>query len=169
MKRFTVLCIICCAACRLFAYDFCVNSLYYDFTSERTVRLVAPSSVTTYNDYIDLEIPSTVSYNGHTYSVTCIGVNAFSSCKNLKSLKVPTTVTTIKEYAFAHCDSLINIDIPSSVVIIEQGAFGNTAWFKAQPDGLVYINNVLYSTKGTIRSDTSLVALPRLLHARHRP
>ena len=93
----------------------------------------------------------------------------FCPKQNLKSLKVPTTVTTIKEYAFAHCDSLINIDIPSSVVIIEQGAFGNTAWFKAQPDGLVYINNVLYSTKGTIRSDTSLVALPRLLHARHRP
>ena len=157
MKRFTLLCIICCAVCRLFAYDFCVNGLYYDFTSERTVKLVAPSSQATYDYFVDLEIPATVSYNDITYSVTCIGENAFHSCKKLKSLKVPSTVTIIKEYAFSQCDSLININIPSSVVIIEQNAFWNTAWFKALPDGLVYINNVLYGTKGIIRSDTTLV------------
>ena len=157
MKRLTLLCIICCAVCRLFAYDFCVSGLYYDFTSESTVKLVAPSSLTTYDGYIDLEIPATVPYNGKMYSVTCIGENAFSSCKKLKSLKVPSTITIIKEYAFAHCDSLLDIDIPTSVIIIEQGAFTNTAWFKAQPDSLVYINNVLYSTKGIIRSDTTLV------------
>ena len=157
MKRLTLLCILCCAVCRLFAYDFCVSGLYYDFTSESTVKLVAPSSLTTYDGYIDLEIPATVPYNGRTYSVTCIGENAFRSCKKLKSLIVPSTVTIIKEYAFSHCDSLLDIDVPTSVTIIEQGAFGNTAWFKALPDGLVYINNVLYSTKGIIRSDTTLV------------
>lgn len=157
MKRFTLLCIICCAACRLFAYDFCMNGLHYDFTSESTVKVVAPSSLATYDDYVDLEIPATVSYNGKMYSVTCIGANAFSSCKKLKSLKVPSTITIIKEYAFAHCDSLLDIDIPTSVIIIEQGAFMNTAWFKALPDGLVYINNVLYSKKGIINSDTTLV------------
>lgn len=157
MKRFTLLCIICCAACRLFAYDFCMNGLHYDFTSESTVKVVAPSSLATYDDYVDLEIPATVSYNGKMYSVTCIGENAFSSCKKLKSLKMPSTITIIKEYAFAHCDSLLDIDIPTSVIIIEQGAFMNTAWFKALPDGLVYINNVLYSKKGIINSDTTLV------------
>ncbi len=157
MKRFTLLCIICCAACRLFAYDFIVNGLHYDFISESTVKVVAPSSLATYDDYVDLEIPATVSYNGKMYSVTCIGENAFSSCKKLKSLKVPSTITIIKEYAFAHCDSLLDIDIPTSVIIIEQGAFMNTAWFKALPDGLVYINNVLYSKKGIINSDTTLV------------
>ena len=156
MKRLTLFSIICCAVCRLFAYDFIVNGFYYDFTSESTVKLVAPPLLAAYDDYVDLEIPATVSYNGKTYSVTCIGEDAFSSCKKLKSLKVPSSVTTIKEYAFVRCDSLINIDIPSSVVIIEENAFRNTAWFKALPDGLVYINNVLYSTKGTILSDTTI-------------
>ena len=157
MKRLTLFSIICCAVCRLFAYDFIVNGFYYDFTSESTVKLVAPPLLAAYDDYVDLEIPATVSYNGKTYSVTCIGEDAFSSCKKLKSLKVPSSVTTIKEYAFAHCDSLLDIDIPTSVIIIEQGAFTNTAWFKSQPNGLVYINNVLYSKKGIINSDTTLV------------
>lgn len=60
--------------------------------------------------------------------------SAFSGCTNLASITVPACLTTIGNYAFL-----------------------NTAWLNAQPDGLVYIGNVLYSYKGTMPANTKIV------------
>lgn len=42
-----------------------------------------------------LVIPSTVTYGGVTYNVTSIGNYAFDNCRNLNSITIPNSVTTI--------------------------------------------------------------------------
>ena len=52
--------------------------------------------------------------------------SAFSSCKNLKEIEVPSGITEIKAYAFASCINLESIKIPNSATKISGDAFINT-------------------------------------------
>ena len=56
-------------------------------------------------------------------SVTCIGKGAFSYCVSLSEIVIPSSVTSIGDSAFSSCDSLSKIVIPSSVTSIGKGAF----------------------------------------------
>ncbi len=55
--------------------------------------------------------------------ITRIGGSAFSDCRSLTSIHIPSSVTFIGEHAFSHCRSLTSIHIPSSVTGIEKFAF----------------------------------------------
>ena len=70
----------------------------------------------------DFVIPSEVTYNNVTYTVTSIGTQAFSSGK-FTSIIIPNTITSIGYWAFQKCEQLTNIDIPSSVTSISTYAF----------------------------------------------
>ena len=63
----------------------------------------------------DLTIPSTVTYDDDTYTVTSIGYQAFYSCTDLTSVTIPNSVTSIESYAFSSCNSLLVATIPNSV------------------------------------------------------
>ncbi|MBR1883931.1 MAG: leucine-rich repeat protein, partial [Clostridia bacterium] len=54
-----------------------------------------------------------------------IGNYAFSGYVGLKSISIPSTVTSIGNYAFSKCGSLTSISIPSTVTSIGEGAFSN--------------------------------------------
>jgi len=56
-------------------------------------------------------------------SVTSIGESAFSSCESLESLVIPSSVETIGKGAFHYCKSLTKITIPTSITSIGDGAF----------------------------------------------
>ena len=55
--------------------------------------------------------------------VKVIGNSAFSFCRTLASINIPTGVTNIGATAFLWCDSLTKINIPKSVTNIGNGAF----------------------------------------------
>ena len=90
------------------AYDFSYThqgkTLYYNRTSGNTVKVTYYSS----DNYVsgDVVIPSTVTYNGTTYSVTSIGGSAFAYCSRLTSVTIPNSVTSIGSSAFAYCSRL---------------------------------------------------------------
>ncbi len=56
-------------------------------------------------------------------SVTSIGSGAFRYCSGLKSIEIPNSVTSIGEDAFYGCSSLTSIEIPNSVTSIGSNAF----------------------------------------------
>ena len=107
------------------AYDFPYThqgkTLYYDIISDSTVE------VTYYNNsnYVsgDVVIPSTVTYNGTTYSVTSIGGSAFGDCSGLTSVTIPNSVTSIGGFAFSGCSGVTSVTIPNSVTSIGDFAF----------------------------------------------
>jgi len=68
-----------------------------------------------------VEIPSQVTYNGTTYTVSGIGYDAFWST-NLTSVSIPSTVKYFGNWAFGST-LLTSITIPSSVEKIGYGAF----------------------------------------------
>ena len=88
--------------------------------------------------------------------VKTIGNNAFEACPSLMSVVICDSVQTINDKAFLNCTSLSSVSISDTTTYIGKYAFAGTAWFNNQPDGLVYINNVLYKYKGTMPTNTSI-------------
>ena len=89
-------------------------------------------------------IPSSVTYEGKTYSVTAIGEFAFSECFGLTSVIIPNTVTSINGMAFRECSSLESINIPSSVNSIQSTSF---RWCSALKFINVDIENITYDSR----------------------
>ena len=120
---------ICMLSLNAMAYDFSYTyqgkTLYYTITSDNTIEVTYYSSTTTDNNYVsgDVVIPSSVTNNGTTYSVTSIGDAAFSDCSGLTSVTIPNSVTSIGKWAFISCSGLTSVTIPNSVTSIGEGAF----------------------------------------------
>ncbi len=116
-----------------FSYDFSAvylgQSIYYNITSDTVPYTVEVTSqnkkVPFYTTYPEgsLDIPSTVTYNSITYSVTRIGDYAFHECSLLNRVGIPQTVTSIGYAAFAGCSGLSMIVIPDAVSLLEDFAF----------------------------------------------
>ena len=70
-----------------------------------------------------VNIPSAVTYNNNTYSVTAIGNYAFIVCTSLTSVTIPNSITSIGQGAFFGCSGLTSISIPNSVTSIGAEAF----------------------------------------------
>lgn len=66
-----------------------------------------------------LEIPSKIGKK----SVVSIGCEVFYGNKEIKSVKIPDTVTKIDKFAFANCDMLERVDMGNGVEHIEMAAF----------------------------------------------
>ena len=61
----------------------------------------------------EIVIPSTVTYEGETFTVTSLSQYAFKSCNNIKKMTIPSTITEIKNYAVG-CSSLERLYLESS-------------------------------------------------------
>ena len=57
--------------------------------------------------------------------LTGIGMLAFSQCRSLQSINIPSSATTIGNAAFNNCSLLQSINIPSSATTIGKRAFNN--------------------------------------------
>ena len=122
MKKLITLLLALVATNTLWAYDFSVDGIYYNILTDKTNEVEVASGYPKYTG--DIIIPSSVTYNGSTYSVTTIGLEAFHSCYKMTSVIIPGSVTSIRPYAFQNCDSLTSITLPDGVIAIETWAFG---------------------------------------------
>ena len=109
------------------AYDFKVDGIYYNKTSDTTVAVTnGESPYDNPGDYSgDIFIHEFVEYEGITYSVTSIGDYAFYYCHDLTSVNIPNGVTSIGEHVFYGCSDLTSVTIPNSVTSIGDWSFYN--------------------------------------------
>ncbi len=115
------------------AHDFSVTNnnqtIYYKITSTTYPYTVAvtykgscPTEFT--NEYTgDINILSSITHDGITYSITSIDFYAFYCCSGLNSVTIPNSITSIEESAFEDCSGLHSINIPSSISSIGINAF----------------------------------------------
>lgn len=125
MKKIFLLIFITMLVGQAWAYDFKSGSLYYNITGYRTVEVTYQYYFDTrnYSGLTNISIPSTVSNNGVTYSVTGIGKKTFAYCYDLRTVTIPNTITSIGEYAFNHCRSITSVTIPHFVTYVGYDAF----------------------------------------------
>lgn len=105
------------------------QTLYFDVTSGTTVSIVNPDWDYHVMPTGTLEIPSTVSHGGTTYSVTAIGRRAFFDCSGITHVTVPQSVHTIGTLAFGSCSALDTIDLPATLDSIGSEAFNNCGYY----------------------------------------
>ena len=122
---------------KAFAYDCLVDGIYFNISNETYEATVTYKKRTeiSYRNYIyesdylgSLVIPSSISYNGKSYTVTTIGAYAFNQCKNLTSVTIPSSIKRV-EFVGEGCTGLSKI-IVSDIAAwcnIDFGVYGPSA------------------------------------------
>lgn len=124
--RAILLLLLVTGATKAFAQDIITKAwLVYETTSANTVKLHGVTD--DMPDNISFTLPSTITDNNNTYTLTAIG-NAFSNTYNdintrLRSISIPSTVTSIEASAFAGCTNLVGVNIYGQISSIGSGAF----------------------------------------------
>ena len=116
---------------------------------EKVVALSLPDGLTGigYNAFaefsglVSVEIPSGVKH---------ISTLAFNNCTSLESVTLYEGIESIDSRAFKGCTSLMSFSLPDSIVKFKKSALDDTGFWNAQPDGLVYLDNVLLGSKGEL-------------------
>lgn len=98
----------------------------------------------------DAKIVSGITYKGNTYEVLEIKEYAFSGCRNLTSITIPNSVTSIGNYAFKDCKSLKSITIPNGVTSIGDYAFDGCTNISTVEYRCPSVEKWFYSAKETI-------------------
>lgn len=81
---------------------------------------------------------------------------AFSSCRNLKSVTFPESLTSIGDYAFGGCSGLTSIILPEELKTIGNSAFGGCSGLTSiiLPEGITDIGHSAFSNCGALKSIT---------------
>ncbi len=123
MKRYILLLVAFVLSASIFAFDFSVDGIFYKI-KENNSKVAVTTGSETGNSYSgNVVIPSTVTYNNLTYSVTQIYPFAFASCHSVTSIIIPNSVDSIEEGAFWGCIKLTSLNIPASVKEIGSYSF----------------------------------------------
>ncbi len=134
-KLFTLLLAVAASVGTLFAWDYervQIGNLYYNLDATNHTAEVARNSSASG----EIIIPSSVTGDSVSYSVTSIGNYAFQYCSGLTSVTIPNSVTSIGDYAFRNCTALTSVTIPNSVTSIGDYAFSG-------------VPNIVYSGSAT--------------------
>ena len=104
MKKLLSLFVAMLLAMTANAYNLEFNGIYYNLKGDGSLE-VAGSSTN------NVDIPSSITFNGVKYRVTSIGAYAFNGRSNISYLSIPYSIKSIGEYAFSNCGSSITVNI----------------------------------------------------------
>lgn len=121
------------------AYSFEVDGIYYNKNGNNATVTYRDNNYNSYSG--EVTIPSTVTYDGTTYTVTSVGNSAFQNCASLTAISLPETVTAIGNYAFSGCASLASAKLPANANSIGGYAFNGCSSLESVviPEGITSI------------------------------
>ncbi|NDV47152.1 T9SS C-terminal target domain-containing protein [Paludibacter sp. 221] len=124
MKKIYLVLVLCLiAGLHAWGQAVKVDDVWYEFAGEE-----ATASYKSIGEYTgDIVIPSTVEYEGKTYTVTAIKSNSFGWCGSLQSVQLPNTIKTIGNSAFYASSKLTSVNIPDGVQTIGEESFAHTS------------------------------------------
>ena len=105
MKKVSVLLLALIGTISVHAESVKIGDFYYELSGTN-------AKVVQHADYKSLTqafIPSSVTYDGHEYTVTQIADNAFYQCTELIAASIPSSVTYVGNKAFANCTWLDSV------------------------------------------------------------
>lgn len=114
------------------------------------VTRIQHSAFSKRKDLKSIKIPDTVKYIEELALVDCeelVYIESYESGK-LAGTQAQSNDLYIEEYAFAGCKSLKDIGILDRVTHIDLSAVWGTNWLNNQPEGIIYVNNVLLGFHG---------------------
>lgn len=109
-----------------FSVDYKGKTIYYKFTDyqKKEVKVTYKGSSHGAKDYAgEVEIPSSVVYNGTTYPVVAVDSYAFDRCDGLTKITLPSSIKKIDTAAFYYCKALTSITLPANLEEIGMSVF----------------------------------------------
>lgn len=139
---------------------FTIGDITYKPTTGNEVKVRDCNSSAT-----SVIIPETVTNNGITYNVTCVGEDAFSWCTSLVSIELPSTITTIESFAFYYCTALTSLVIPNAVTSMGWEVFYNCSSLASVTigSGITELSDGTFSYCDALQSITCLAMEPPAL------
>lgn len=180
LKPSLILLAFVCLSSNAHAKVFQVNGIYYSINEEDSTTVSVATSEEIYDEEIDdyvqvhhnvsgnVTIPSTVSYNGFTFTVIGIESRAFSGITALTDISIPESVTEIgteaftetglweRQHGIVYADTWVvgcKDDLPGDTIIkegtigIANHAFDMTVYYNPFIN-LIIPNSVLYVGDG---------------------
>ena len=107
------------------------SALYYTIISNNPPHVSVAGHMDGENAQGELEIPSWLTYEGVTYTVTEIGAWAFKNCSGLTGLHAITpTIDTIQEGAFYGCSGFTGtLDLSFLTAVMKENVFSECSGF----------------------------------------
>ena len=151
-KLFSLFLMLIISVGNLFA-SVLIGDLYYNLDATNKTAEVT-SDKNKYSGLTTANIPSSVTYNSVTYSVTSVGYAAFSECSSLTSVTIPNSVTAIGLFAFSGCSSLpvINNCRYADTYLVE--AVDKTLSSYTIKEGTIFIGDYAFSNCSSLTSIT---------------
>lgn len=156
MKRILTLLAFIAITVSTFAYDVCVDGLYYNLnqeTQEATVTYKYINWITGMSDCQgSIVIPERITVDGVSYRVTTIGHQAFNK-SSITDITLPNSLVKIEPRAFGSCSELTSMTFGNSIVEIGSYAFEYSTELKE-----VHITNLVAWCKSNFETNPLSVA-----------
>ena len=132
-----------------------IDGLRYLIDSDaKTATLTANNGDQKYSG--DIVVPEKVkASDGVEYPVTAFADNAFNNCKGLKSITIPSSVTSLGDYCFSY-SGLTSITIPSSVTSLGSSCFWGCSGLTnvTIPSSVTFLGNYCFESCSGLTSIT---------------
>ncbi|MCR5050841.1 MAG: leucine-rich repeat domain-containing protein [Paludibacteraceae bacterium] len=125
MKKISLLfCALCACVLSMHADYATIGGISYNLYQDGDQFLASVVALQEEPNYYkgDIVIPSSVDYDGQTYTVTKIGNEAFRE-DSITSIVLPSTIKELEASAFAFCKQLTSVTLPEGLENIDDDVF----------------------------------------------